>query len=596
MVFFTDKGIYMHLITFSDLCTHSKDKLNIFLDERLWLNHIKKKGIDHQYIIAKPYGLGNEKVKKDYFLKKQLYKNFFPDLCTTLNQFHGVNHSQRFWNIVVGHWLDKYLSVVINREGVINKCFLEYPISSTTMFEYDPSIMATNDLTSFINACDDELWSHYLYQLIIKYSNIKTDNQIIKLPNNKQSVFLNNRLNLKKVIKNLIYEVVFKILNIFSGKKDGVIINTYLPKMIEAKLCISLGQVPLFRRTKNFKVTQKANFNLRDKLTESCIVEEENTLEYIAKKLLFQLLPICYLEGFSEMNTSVNKLPWPKNPNFIFTSNSFHSDELFKLWTAIKTQEGSKYFVGQHGNNYGTSVFLDPSMEEDNADEFITWGWSNNLKQIPAFAFSFLGQSKKYNSSGGLLLVQEMMYQKDTTWDGAAHFSEYLNDLFDLTKGLNSSIKKDLTVRLHKYSRKFDFAEERWNNFSSEVKIDLGEESIEKKYNENRLVIHGYDSTGILETLSSNIPTLALLNFSSYGTTGIAHIQDTAKPYYNMLIEAGIIHLSVESLNAKVNNVYDDVDTWWNQKLIQDARNEFCNLYSRFSDSPVRDLNLILQS
>ena len=74
------------------------------------------------------------------------------------------------------------------------------------------------------------------------------------------------------------------------------------------------------------------------------------------------------------------------------------------------------------------------------------------------------------------------------------------------------------------------------------MKIDLGERPISKAYKESRLIIHAYDSTGILETLSQNIPTLALLNYSSYGTTGIEHVQDSAKPYYNLLAST-YIHL-----------------------------------------------------
>ena len=40
------------------------------------------------------------------------------------------------------------------------------------------------------------------------------------------------------------------------------------------------------------------------------------------------------------------------NPEFIFTSNNFHTDEIFKLWSAIKVERGTKYYIGQHGNNY----------------------------------------------------------------------------------------------------------------------------------------------------------------------------------------------------------------------------------------------------
>ena len=55
-------------------------------------------------------------------------------------------------------------------------------------------------------------------------------------------------------------------------------------------------------------------------------------------------------EGLSNLYDVVDLQPWPKNPKFIFTSNNFYRDELFKLWTATKVVSGSKY-VNQHGNN-----------------------------------------------------------------------------------------------------------------------------------------------------------------------------------------------------------------------------------------------------
>ena len=72
-------------------------------------------------------------------------------------------------------------------------------------------------------------------------------------------------------------------------------------------------------------------------------------------------------------------------------------------------------------------------------------------------------------------------------------------------------------------------------------------------------------------------------------------MQESAKPYYNLLIEAGIIHFTAESLYKKVNSIYEDVDFWWNQNSIQDARSKFCNNYARKSKSPIKDLKLIIR-
>jgi len=583
----------MHLITISDLKTHKKGVTNLIIDDRLSLSSSKFLNAEIDYKVGKPYGLDADSYK-DYLFKKKLTDKLFPIVVKNLNLHHKTRYDDRFWKIIIGFWFDKYLNVIINRVGVIEKCFLDFQISSTSRFKLDKNVLIKDDLTSFKNACDEELWNHFIYHKIIEILNFDIDEEII---NEKlEIVKIPLKQTKKKIIKDFIYQIFFNVLNLFSRRTDGLIINSYLSKFYEAKLTLALGQIPLFHRTKNFKTSKKEDFLLRNSLSEK--LDEHNNescnVENIARKLLFQVIPICYLEGFSEMVLEVNKLPWPAEPRFIFTSNSFHSDELFKLWVAIKTHQGAKYFVGQHGNNYGTSKFLNPSIEEDTSDVFLTWGWSMNAKEIPAFAFNLLGKNYKFDPDGGLLLVQDMMYQKDTTWDGASHFSRYIENLFLLVKGLNSKTKNDLTVRIHKYSSGFDFCENRWNKFDNSVKIDKGVQSILKKYNESRLVIHSYDSTGFLETLSQNIPTLVLLNYGSYGSIGLDHLRESAIPHYKLLIDAGIIHLSAESLSDKVNEIYDNVDIWWNQELIQSARRAFCDQYVQMPKSPIKDLkNLI---
>ena len=56
---------------------------------------------------------------------------------------------------------------MINRVGAIEQCLSGYLVTSTTMLSYDKRVMVKSDLSSFISACDDELWNHYLYQYII---------------------------------------------------------------------------------------------------------------------------------------------------------------------------------------------------------------------------------------------------------------------------------------------------------------------------------------------------------------------------------------------------------------------------------------------
>ena len=122
------------------------------------------------------------------------------------------------------------------------------------------------------------------------------------------------------------------------------------------------------------------------------------------------------------------------------------------------------------------------------------------------------------------------------------------------------------------------------------LRLETGKININKLISKNRLVVHSYDSTGILETLSQNIPTLA------FWQNGFDNIENSAIPHYQTLVDVGIIHLSPRSVASKVNDIWDDVEGWWNQSHVQTAKNQFCELYAKTSHNPLSELKRILLS
>ena len=128
------------------------------------------------------------------------------------------------------------------------------------------------------------------------------------------------------------------------------------------------------------------------------------------------LLPICFVESYAEINNKLKKLPFPEKPKFIFTSNAYDFNEVFKVWAAKKCEQGYKYIVGQHGNNYNTHLFFGNKnlVELTATDGFFTWGWSNTSKNIiQGFNFKSNNRRKIYNKRGGLLVICQ---PKEDSW------------------------------------------------------------------------------------------------------------------------------------------------------------------------------------
>ena len=111
-----------HLITTADEATWEFDCPVIFLGE--WCRNYERRHIwqEMDALVAEPYGLGKSKIDSDIAEAKVIEEEIFPILCQILNKYHDTNHSERFWKIIVGHWLREYIPTILNRTRTLQKC------------------------------------------------------------------------------------------------------------------------------------------------------------------------------------------------------------------------------------------------------------------------------------------------------------------------------------------------------------------------------------------------------------------------------------------------------------------------------------------
>lgn len=583
-----------YLITTADEKTWKFDRPVVFLGE--WCRVYDRKHIwqNMDAILAPHYGLSLAQKDADNSEARVLEENLIFRLRKILNEYHGVQHDVRFWRIILGHWLHRYVDVMLNRVKTLKLCLQSYEISGTTAYSNIHYTLATTDSYSAIWAFSDDRWNNALSVRILDLlgagSYVLDTIEDLELAGFSFNGLVATRKLKTKILK-WVYCQVGKLLSFFARDSDAFIISSYLPKKTEIKLQLTLRQCPQLWTSPKLEVIENVDRTLREKLARKFTNQSDNNLENILSLMLFELLPICYLEGFFSMSKLVKQQPWPKYPKFIFTSNNFDTDEVFKLWAATKTEAGSKYFTGQHGNNYGTSRYDYPTIEEATADKFLTWGWTDRLPQhTPTFLFKTSDRkSAHYNPQGGLLLIEVSLNHRITTWDKTYEFGNYFEDQQNFVSELAFNPKLNLTIRLHgPYKYKKWNEDTRWQAFDSELNIDLGSAAIRDLIAQSRLVVHSYDSTGLLETLSQDIPSLA------FWQNGFDHLRDSAKPYYQLLVDAGVVHFSPKSVAQKVNEIWDDVDGWWGQDDVQNARLKFIERYARIEPRPVPKLLTIL--
>lgn len=523
-------------------------------------------------------------------------------LATRLNNIHNVSYSERYWGILIGHWIYRYVSIMLNRYLVIKKVLDMYEISGYTKLVGNRRLVIAQNSQEFVLNTDDKEWNEKVFEeLLLKISELR-------FPGKKITPFIiNSNQNLEKFIdynkntfsktRRYILNKISKLTFLISRNDDAVIVNSYLPRYQEIMLFFKLNQIPHYWYSPNLKHILP-DMQLRASLAklESATADDSlNEFLNILNSMVWRLLPVSFLEGYKNIVELSTKQRFPKNPKFIFTSNNFDTDEIFKSWIAEKTEKGIAYYVGQHGNNYGAHYALgrESTPERRFSTKFITWGWDDGaINNVIGFNFKVALQKRVSNEHGKLLLVEESRHNMIRPYDISTDNIVYKNDQYSFVMALLPNIRKSTHVRLcadnvlHK--ERLDLE---WMQKIPEVSIDLGRKPIQRLIKKSRLVVYSYDSTGLLESLSLNMPTIA------FWSGGLDHLLDEAKPFYRYLVDAKIVHFSPESASAMINKIWGSIPDWWLSKEVQFARKMFIEKYSRSCDDPINELrNLLLNN
>lgn len=579
------------LVTTADVRTWKSNQSILFLGEWCRLYQDKNVWENMDAEVASPFGLKKGGRDKDIKYVNKLGESLLAEITEILNCYHGTNHSLRYWRIILGTWLYRFTALVYNRWAALEHAHYNYKISGTIVLDFPETDLIPSGYLSFARLYRMDKWNHSIYGMLIRdYFNIPYE--LLKVDSDKDSTiehFTKTSITLKQYIKRIIRA---KILSKFRGSStDALLIATHLPFLAECKLQMALGQLPM--RWSSLPHPEIApDLRMRERLQLN--LKGVKGFEQFIRKIILKQIPTCYLEGYSDLLLTSKDLHWPKNPKFIFTSNSYDADEVFKAWTASKVENGVPYIIGQHGGNLGAGKFVPSELHEvATADRYLTWGWKDgNFKHHPVCALNLVGKAHgKWNPNGGLLLVEKTGGHREEPWDEISAFKTYIEEQFKFVERLPSYIKKRLTVRLFAAHLCFNWSQDIiWKDRSPNTQLDLCLEPIDKLIGKNRLTVYSYNSTGILESLALNIPILIFWNAENW------YLRSSAIPYYDRLKKAGILHENSESAAAKVVEVWGDVAGWWEQKEVQEARIMFCNQFARMPNDSIKRLKKALET
>ncbi len=528
-------------------------------------------------VVASYHWDDRDKLHKDYLYLQSLYEALLNDLAAKLNAIHGVNHSVRYWRIIVGPWLGYFVQVLFDRWAMLNQVIQHNNIFRVRVVERKQEQPIPNDMDDFVGLYISDDWNEAIYGQILAW--MKFPVEIIAAP--KSLAIASEKIHTLNLLSRL-KRILSRVTSLLCRDNEYFFISSYLPLTKDLSLQAKLGQIPKLWHTIATPI-MSVDFAMRQ--WELVSLNNGAGFPNLLRSLISKHLPTAYLEGYLDVLTLTTKLPWPKTPKAIFTSNAWMSDDIFKVWAAQKSEFGAPIIIGQHGGNYGMAIW---SFTEDHqiaiADHFLTWGWSEPRqdKIIPIGNFKNQGRKIVADKAGNILLVEmatpRFSYHMYSIPVAAGQWQNYLEDQYRFIKALPVALHDQVLVRL--YTPDYgNNQKKRWEEHFPTIQLDEGLQPMAQLMSKARLYISTYNATTYLESMSFNFPTIMFWNPKHWELRG------SAIPYFEQLKAVGIFHDTPESAARHMVKVWDDVSGWWDSFPVQAVRSKFCRRYSYVNEN-----------
>ena len=565
-----------NLVIFPESDFLNSESNNLFIDQ-FCFDSFKDKSFKNS-VINNSINLKSERMQSYELVNKIFYK-ILNILKPILNDINEVNYDTKCYEILLGAWLRKFIQQTLLKFKLLNDGTNAHKIDSVKIFDTKDYLFVTSETQTIQHATIDKNWNAQMYSELINYFNFGIKE--IQIKDNNKNFFEDNNFLFYKKKKLGIKEFSFNILTIISkfipNNSNILIYDTGMSKKIEGLLGLKFSSIPrLYAKGYEIKYSNY-NCDLREKILNYLKknISKNKSIENFIVSIIHKSLPKSLLEDFQNIRKLTKKMYFPKNPSFILTSYAFENNEIFKSYVAqMKAiNKNLKYIIYQHGGSYITRIDNRYNNEFISADKFITWGkqtdniWKNNFSFKN---FKILNKSNYLlkNPKKLLVVVRSSGYNA-VPYDRYNEGKRQLSSIKSFLNNLDEEIQKKTIIRAHSSNKTKDY-----DNISKYIKIDYGKLNYFDLLSNSKAVIFNYDSTGMLETLSNNIPTMCLIpNYEE-------HLNDLSVNHYKLLSKANILFEDYSKLVNHFRYVWKDINSWWYDNNVQNIINEFCELYS----------------
>jgi len=571
----------------------SKSNKVLFVNE--WCkNYTDEKILSNLDHVTFPYHWQDRnKLYDDLNQLDSIYEKYLNNLTIELNKLHNVDHSKKYWRIIIGPWLNDFIVLFYDYFKTIENIDKSNLVTNTYLIDSRWEDQVCQDITAFQEAYSTAWYNHFLFGEIIKFSSsIPAKHIESNHPNISSLSSTTAKRGLKENTKRLIKYILSFIYasRIIPRKfKKIIFVSSYFSRKDLSKIQSNLGQLKFNLLFDPKPPIKRVNKELREQIR---LKESKDSFLNALNQIIPKQIPVAYIENYNSYK-KISNLFFPDNPNVIFTANSYYFNEAFKFWSAKNIEGQTKLLISQHGIS-GVSLRDPTEYHQINiSDTFYSWGWSDGTKRTKRMPSNKLSHSKNimsYDSSGDVLCVVMSdiinYLNKQVPIPSEKGYKNYIDDLIRISKCINKEIAPNFKYRLYHTNFNRDTLGAKYKFISSGLLQNIDDSNLNfyERVKKSRLVIISYlPGTTATEVLSANIPSLHFCPESS------GELNKNSKKYYESLKKAGVLHDNINSLSKKINEIYHSVDQWWFSKKVQNAVHSFCNNYAYTSNNLVAE-------
>jgi len=551
------------------------------MKKRLWLTSIPEDydarkdillgpwcvlGKEHQYtdlseLVFEPDPFtSSEDIIRTAKLTRAFAESYLLILSNQLNNELDVGLSIKSWRFLLMPWLLPLVQITWMRQKIINHAISKYRDDDVFVELAEDSIKwEFVDTFDFVKGTQNVCFNYWLFSRLLER----------RVPDNWNVVY--SKLKPARTYSTAPpSSIKTKIANIASRMLP--VSTVYGVNWLDALLLEMVIRVKslLMRRTDGNVISHKdENISLNWNLDWDTVVS--NTLP----------------KSLSDIRPTSNRLRRSRRLMVLSWSHVYYDDKI-KKDIAILAGLGAKLIAAQHGGSYGTnSVHSRPAAIEYMNDAFFSWGWQKTTysgENIIPTPSPLLSKFRHKQTSNKIIFVNGSMRVFPPRLESLPQPNQLIaarNNIVSFISMLDRKILADFWYRPF-FSGAGQLLDEAFI-VKAIASINILKGKLHDESMKCKLLVLNTPDTTLNIALAANIPTLCFWDPNSIG------IDLNAEPYFAELKRVGIIYDGAAEAAQRVNDIWDDVDGWWQQGAVQAARKEWAQQYARTSKHWRRD-------